>query len=167
MKALIAAAGLLTAGLPAVSSAADFHGAAITQVQWRHDGGQRNGAWQGSGGQWRGGGQAGRWNGGGQWSGGNRGWRGNNQAWGGGGNWRGGRYGDSGYRFYRGGYFGPAYRNYVVRDYWRWRLHRPPYGYYWYRYGDEYILAAIATGLIAEVVAADAYDNGYYDGYGY
>jgi Ni/Co efflux regulator RcnB len=44
-------------------------------------------------------------------------------------------------------------RQYIVRDYYRYHLRRPPYGYSWVR--DErgdYLLAAIATGIIADVI---------------
>lgn len=54
-------------------------------------------------------------------------------------------------RWSRGQYLPPAYRGYVVRDYGRYRLRPPPRGYHWVRAGDDYILAAIATGLILEV----------------
>lgn len=58
----------------------------------------------------------------------------------------------------RGGYLPPYYRGggYVVHDYHRYRLRAPPRGYYWYRTGNDYVLAAIATGLIFEVM-----NNGY------
>jgi Ni/Co efflux regulator RcnB len=42
---------------------------------------------------------------------------------------------------------------YVVND---WRVHHlrpPPRGYHWVRVGDDYVLAAIATGLIADLLA--------------
>jgi len=54
----------------------------------------------------------------------------------------------------RGGYLPPSYRGrgYVVYDYGRYRLRHPPRGYYWYRSGSDFILAAIATGLIYEVI---------------
>jgi len=41
---------------------------------------------------------------------------------------------------------------YVVDD---WRLHRlppPPVGYHWVQVGPDYVLAAIATGLIANLI---------------
>ncbi len=47
--------------------------------------------------------------------------------------------------YYRG-------RQYVVND---WRLHRlspPPRGYYWVQVGADYVLVAIATGVIAQLV---------------
>ncbi|MDB5469569.1 MAG: hypothetical protein JWR84_1129 [Caulobacter sp.] len=54
----------------------------------------------------------------------------------------------------RGAYLPRDYRSngYRVNDYGRYRLRAPPRGYYWYRSGDDYILAAIATGLIFEVI---------------
>lgn len=72
-------------------------------------------------------------------------------------------YGRPGYRpgyesWRRGAYLPPYYRDrgYVVHDYHRYRLRAPPRGYYWYRTGNDYVLAAIATGLIFEVM-----NNGY------
>lgn len=49
----------------------------------------------------------------------------------------------------------PAYyrgHNYVVNN---WRVHRlapPPRGYYWVQTGADYLLVAVATGLIAQIV---------------
>jgi len=58
----------------------------------------------------------------------------------------------------RGAYLPPYYRGggYIVHDYGRYRLRPPPRGYYWYRTGNDYVLAAIATGLIFDVMT-----NGY------
>jgi len=58
------------------------------------------------------------------------------------------------YAWRRGAYLPPHYRGrgYVVRDYGRQHLRAPPRGYYWYRDGDDYLLAAIATGLILDVI---------------
>ncbi|WP_297513741.1 RcnB family protein [uncultured Caulobacter sp.] len=55
----------------------------------------------------------------------------------------------------RGAYLPPYYRgrDYVVYDYYRYRLRPPPRGYYWYRTGNDYVLAAVATGLIFDVIA--------------
>lgn len=53
----------------------------------------------------------------------------------------------------RGAYLPPPYRGYVVQDYYRYHLRPPPRGYYWYRVGNDYLLAAIATGLIFDVIA--------------
>jgi len=45
------------------------------------------------------------------------------------------------------------HRNYVV-DNWRLhRLHAPPRGYQWISVGADYLLVAIATGVIAEVLS--------------
>jgi Ni/Co efflux regulator RcnB len=52
----------------------------------------------------------------------------------------------------RGGYLPPSYRGYVVRDYGRYGLRAPPRGYYWYQSGNDYLLAAVATGLIFDVI---------------
>lgn len=53
----------------------------------------------------------------------------------------------------RGEYLPPAYRSrgYYV-DYRAYRLPPPPRGYAYYRNGDDVILTAIATGLIASVL---------------
>lgn len=68
-------------------------------------------------------------------------------------------YGRPGYRpgyesWRRGSYLPSYYRDggYVVHDYGRYRLRPPPRGYYWYRTGNDYVLAAIATGLIFDVI---------------
>lgn len=51
-------------------------------------------------------------------------------------------------------------------SYWRgrswvdWRAHylwAPPYGYNWVYYNGDYVLLAVGTGLIADIVAADSY----------
>jgi Ni/Co efflux regulator RcnB len=60
-------------------------------------------------------------------------------------------------RLRRGQFLPPAERGYVVGDYYRYHLRRPPPGYYWYRSGGDFVLAAIASGLIFEVVAGDGY----------
>jgi len=60
-----------------------------------------------------------------------------------------------GYAAWRRGAYLPGYyrsNSYRVYDYHRYRLRHPPRGYYWYRSGDDFILAAIATGLIFEVI---------------
>jgi Ni/Co efflux regulator RcnB len=61
-----------------------------------------------------------------------------------------------GYTAWRRGAYLPNYyrgRGYVVNDYYRYHLRPPPRGYYWYRTGNDYVLAAIATGLIFDVIA--------------
>lgn len=44
---------------------------------------------------------------------------------------------------------------YYVSDYRRHGLRAPPRGYRWQRVNDQYILAAVATGLIASVIIAN------------
>ncbi|HEX9173587.1 MAG TPA: RcnB family protein [Telluria sp.] len=46
-------------------------------------------------------------------------------------------------------------RHYVVDN---WRSHRlsaPPRGYHWVQTGDDYVLAAIATGLITQIILSN------------
>jgi len=79
----------------------------------------------------------------------------------------GGRYGNEGYGgdrrwdgagpnhdIRRGGHLPSRYRNhqYVV-DNWRdHNLRPPPRGYHWVQTGGDYVLAAIATGVIADLI---------------
>lgn len=58
------------------------------------------------------------------------------------------------HRFARGERLPPPYRSryYVVGDWRAHRLHLPPPGYQWVQWGADYLLVAIATGLIAEVI---------------
>ena len=58
--------------------------------------------------------------------------------------------GDRGYN--RGGYLPPSYSGYYISDYGRYGLRPPPRGYRWHRVGDDYLLAAIASGLIFDIV---------------
>ncbi|EIL98988.1 MULTISPECIES: RcnB family protein [Rhodanobacter] len=44
-------------------------------------------------------------------------------------------------------YYGPTY---VVRDYGHYRLRPPPRGYHWVRADHDYLLVAIATGIILD-----------------
>ena len=62
-------------------------------------------------------------------------------------------YGARGPEWRRGGYLPHEYRNhqYVVDDWRGHRLSRPPRGYQWVQVGNDYVLAAIATGLIANL----------------
>ena len=47
-----------------------------------------------------------------------------------------------------------AYVNgYVIRDYNRYGLRQPPYGYQYVRSGNDVVLAAVASGLITAVIA--------------
>jgi len=43
-------------------------------------------------------------------------------------------------------------KEYVVNDWHERHLREPPHGYHWVRSGDDYVLAAIATGVIADVL---------------
>jgi len=56
--------------------------------------------------------------------------------------------------FRRGGYIPREYRNrqYVVTDYRSYRLSPPPHGQQWVQVGPDYVLVAIATGLIAHII---------------
>lgn len=58
------------------------------------------------------------------------------------------------HRFYRGDRLPPEYHrhNYVVDD---WRGHglsAPPRGYHWVQSGTDYLLVAIATGIILQIL---------------
>jgi Ni/Co efflux regulator RcnB len=58
------------------------------------------------------------------------------------------------HQFYRGGRLPPQYRSnqYVVND---WRGHylsAPPRGYHWVQTGGDYVLVAIATGVILQLL---------------
>jgi len=52
----------------------------------------------------------------------------------------------------RGAYLPPQYLSYVVTDYERFHLRRPPYGYAWVGVGGEFLLVSMTTGLIFDVV---------------
>jgi Ni/Co efflux regulator RcnB len=56
----------------------------------------------------------------------------------------------------RGGRLPPEYRgrNYVVNDYRAYQLQPPPRGYQWVGVGGEFALAAIATGIIAQIIVS-------------
>lgn len=59
------------------------------------------------------------------------------------------------YDMRRGGYVSQEYRGgrYVVRDWHRHRgLYAPQRGYQWVQAGNDYLLVAMATGLIAQVL---------------
>lgn len=60
-------------------------------------------------------------------------------------------------RWQRGQRLDARYRGngYYVSDYRRHGLRAPPRGYRWQRVDDNYILAAVATGLIASVIIAN------------
>ena len=56
----------------------------------------------------------------------------------------------------RGGRVPSEYRgrNYVVDDWRNQRLQQPPRGYQWVGVGGDFVLAAIATGVIAQIITA-------------
>lgn len=56
--------------------------------------------------------------------------------------------------YYRGGHLPPQYRTrqYVVEDWRGHRLSAPPRGYHWVQSGGDYILVAIATGVILQLL---------------
>lgn len=58
------------------------------------------------------------------------------------------------HNFYRGGRLPQQYRShqYVVDDWRGHHLSAPPRGYHWVRTGGDYVLVAIATGIIAQLL---------------
>lgn len=63
-------------------------------------------------------------------------------------------YNARGFEFRRGGYIPREYRSrtYVVNDYRRFNLPHPPRDHQWVQIGPDYVLIAIATGIIASIV---------------
>ena len=63
-------------------------------------------------------------------------------------------YNARGAEFHRGGRLPPELRHdqYVVSNWQRHHLSAPPRGYHWVQVGPDYVLAAIATGLIANLI---------------
>jgi Ni/Co efflux regulator RcnB len=59
-------------------------------------------------------------------------------------------------------------RDRYVSDWGRYRLSAPPRGYGYYRQDNgDFVLTALATGLIASLVNGDQYGSGYGSSYGY
>ena len=58
------------------------------------------------------------------------------------------------YRYHPGDRLAPEYRhhNYVVNDWRGHGLHAPPRGYQWVQVGGDYLLVAIATGIILQLI---------------
>jgi hypothetical protein len=55
-----------------------------------------------------------------------------------------------------------------VSDWGRYRLSAPPRGYGYYRQDNgDFVLAALATGLIASLISGNQYGNSYGSSYGY
>lgn len=66
------------------------------------------------------------------------------------------RYYRPAYRHWERGYYAPHYyRERIVDDYYDYGLRRPPHGYRWVRADHDFLLIAIATGLIADVIIND------------
>jgi Ni/Co efflux regulator RcnB len=65
-----------------------------------------------------------------------------------------GMHGDSPREWRRGDRLPNDYRDrqYVVDDYRGYGLQQPPRGYHWVGVGGDYVLAAVATGVIAQIV---------------
>jgi Ni/Co efflux regulator RcnB len=59
-----------------------------------------------------------------------------------------------GYRYYRGDRLPLEYRtrHYVIDDWRPYGLYAPPRGYHWVQVGADYVLVAIATGIILELL---------------
>ncbi|GBR48959.1 hypothetical protein AA11825_1180 [Acetobacter pomorum DSM 11825] len=52
-------------------------------------------------------------------------------------------------------YDGPRNDRWIVRNWQSQRgLYAPPSGYYWMRYGNQFLLTSLTTGIIAGVVSA-------------
>jgi Ni/Co efflux regulator RcnB len=70
------------------------------------------------------------------------------------GNDRGERGAGPNHSYYRGGHLPYQYRTrqYVVEDWRGHRLSAPPRGYHWVQSGGDYILVAIATGVILQLL---------------
>ncbi|MBP6405225.1 MAG: RcnB family protein [Ramlibacter sp.] len=58
------------------------------------------------------------------------------------------------HNYYRGGRMPPQYRTseYVVSDWRGHHLSAPPRGYHWVQSGGDYVLVAIATGIILQLL---------------
>jgi Ni/Co efflux regulator RcnB len=63
-------------------------------------------------------------------------------------------YGARGPEWRRGGHIPAQYRSrqYVVNDWRAHHLHAPPRGYQWVQVGGDYVLVAVATGIIAQLL---------------
>jgi len=74
------------------------------------------------------------------------------------GDWHDDRQGERGagpnHEFYRGQRLPPEYRNrqYVVDDWRGHHLSAPPRGYHWVQTGGDYVLVAISTGIILQLL---------------
>jgi Ni/Co efflux regulator RcnB len=68
-------------------------------------------------------------------------------------------YGARGPEWHRGGRVPSQYRDhqYVVDNWHEHHLAPPPRGYHWVQVGNDYVLAAIATGIIAQLILNSSY----------
>lgn len=68
--------------------------------------------------------------------------------------WRSERGAGPSHQFHRGDRLPPEYRHrqYVVDDWRGHRLQAPPRGYHWVQSGGDYLLVAIATGVILQLL---------------
>lgn len=57
-------------------------------------------------------------------------------------------------RYHRGDRLRPDHRSrqYVVDDWRNHQLRRPPRGYHWVQHGSDYLLVAITTGIVVELL---------------
>jgi Ni/Co efflux regulator RcnB len=71
----------------------------------------------------------------------------------------GGARGEGPHDWHRGDRLPDDYRDrqYVVDDYRGYGLHQPPRGYHWVGVNGDYVLAAIATGVIAQIVLSNGH----------
>lgn len=56
----------------------------------------------------------------------------------------------------------PAYRYAYVDNYSYYHLRRPPRGHRWIRANGDFLLVALTTGIILDVLSYDRYDDDYY-----
>jgi Ni/Co efflux regulator RcnB len=68
-------------------------------------------------------------------------------------------YGARGPEWHRGGRVPAQYRErqYVVDNWREHHLSPPPRGYHWVQVGNDYVLAAVATGIIAQLLLNSSY----------
>lgn len=55
----------------------------------------------------------------------------------------------------RGAYLPDYYSTNVINDYDHYRLRPPPRGYHWVRVNRDFLLVAVATGLIFDIISGD------------
>jgi Ni/Co efflux regulator RcnB len=52
-----------------------------------------------------------------------------------------------------GGFLPSQYPAFIVDEYWRFHLRRPPYGFHWVQAGGAFLLVSTTTGQIFDVVS--------------